>query len=453
MAFELTRELIEAYQVALAEETADDWFVASEVHERHPVELATILRNLEEEEQRKLWTLMPTKKASQVVAETEPGEREDLLSTLPPRQIAGYVDLMDSDDAADVLGELTIRLREEVIARLESGQKAGYLRELLRYEEGTAGALMAKELVKARAEWTVGHCIEEIRRLSKTVEKVLTVYVVDGQNKLVGRLPLKRLLLSDPQTLVADLQVPQTQTVEVFTPDEEVADMMRRYDLEALPVVDVKGHLIGRITIDDIVDVLTEQAERERNLMTGVTEDVEADDSVWTLARSRLPWLVIGMAGGLIGAQFMGLFEEDLRVLPAMAFFVPLITATGGNVGIQSASLVVQSLANRDALRKGVWSQVVKALIVGLLNGVVLAGGVFLFASLFLHELYIAVAVSIALFSVVVLASLNGTVTPLILDRVKINPALASGPFITTINDLLGLTVYFLVAHLLLIAH
>jgi magnesium transporter len=226
---------------------------------------------------------------------------------------------------------------------------------------------------------------------------------------------------------------------------------MRKYDLESVPVVNVQGQLVGRITIDDIVDVITEQAEEERQAMTGISEDIEEDDSVWKNTRARLPWLLIGIVGGLMNAKFMGLFEVQLMNLTAIAFFIPLIQATGGNVGIQSSSLIVQSLANPDFVDEGLWKRLVKVFFVAILNGVFLSVLVLGANILLFGEYKLSFVVAIALFSVVVFASFIGTITPLLLNRFGYNPALAAGPFITTINDLLGLTLYFLTVRLLLI--
>jgi magnesium transporter len=274
------------------------------------------------------------------------------------------------------------------------------------------------------------------------------VYVVDDAEKLLGRVSLKRLLLANARMKVADIYDSEIMAVYTYQSEEEVAEVMQKYDLEAVPVVTVQGKLVGRITVDDIIDVITEMAEQERKIMAGIAEDVEEDDSVWVLSRARLPWLVIGLMGGIIGARFIGVFEEDLMRVTALAFFIPLIIATGGNVGIQSSALVVQSLASGPSFDRGTWKKFFKTLFVALLNGVVLAGLVYLFI-LLTSDPKLAFVVSTSLFSVVLLASLLGTAIPLLLEKIGFNPALASGPFITTTIDLLGLLVYFLVAHAL----
>jgi magnesium transporter len=305
---------------------------------------------------------------------------------------------------------------------------------------------MAKELIKANIEWNVKQTIEEIRRQTKNVDKILTVYVVDHENNLMGRVSIKRIILAEDDSKIRDIYFPDIQVVHTYSDKEEVADLMQKYDLEVIPVVNIQGKLVGRITIDDIVDVIKEQAEVNQQIMSGISENVEEDDNVWMISRARLPWLLIGMMGGLLGAQFMGFFEADLGQVPAMAFFIPLITATGGNVGIQSSTIVVQTLANSAYfIENSATSRILKVLMVALINGLVISSVVLLFNIIF-AGIKLAVVVSIALFCVVLLASFMGTVTPLVLDRFGINPALASGPFITTANDLLGILVYFMVA-------
>jgi magnesium transporter len=354
---------------------------------------------------------------------------------------------MDSDDAVDLLNEQPVRLREEVLALL-SEEQSNYIKDLLHYEPDCAGGLMATELIKANINWTVQRCIEEIRRQAENVEKIYSVYVVDDDDILIGRLPLKQIVIAKDDELIKHLVIEDVIAVETYREGEEVAALMQKYDLEAIPVVNVRGKLLGRITIDDIVDLIVEQADKDLQAVSGISEDIEEDDSIWKLTRARLPWLLIGMLGGILGARFIGIFERDLALIPAMAFFIPLITATGGNVGIQSSTIVVQSLAEDSTPTASIWQRLWKVMLVALLNGLVISMVVFGFNLLIFNKMTLAVVVSIALFSVVILASLMGTVTPLVLDRIGVNPALASGPFITTANDLLGLAVYFLVARM-----
>ena len=308
---------------------------------------------------------------------------------------------------------------------------------------------MAKEFIAANLNWNVIQCIEEIRRQKSNVEKIHSVYVIDDNNILQGRVSLKKLLLADDQTLIKDIFKSDVLFLETHIHEDEVSSMMQKYDLEAVPVVDTQGQLLGRITIDDIVDVIVEQAEEDMQLMSGISVDVEETSTIFELTKAKLPWLLIGVFGGLFGAYFMEFFEKDLLQIPALAFFVPLIMATGGNVGIQSSSLIVQSLATKSLFSEKLASRLTRALIVSVINGFVIAALVFSYNYFTKDSFELAFVVSISLFTVVILASFMGTVTPLVLDKIGINPALASGPFITTFNDLIGLAVYFMVAHLL----
>jgi magnesium transporter len=346
------------------------------------------------------------------------------------------------------LNDLPVKVREEVIADIKNTEKAGYIIELLRYDEDCAGGLMAKELIKANVNWSVAQCIAEIRRQAEDVEKIYAVYVVDDNDMLLGKVSLKDIILAKPKSKIADVYNTEIISVYTYQKEEEIADIMQKYDLESAPVINVQGKLVGRITVDDIIDVITEIADQERILMAGIAEDVEEDDSVWVLSRARLPWLVIGLIGGLTGAKFIGVFEEDLLKVASLAFFIPLIIATGGNVGIQSSALVVQSLATIAIFESSIWQKFVKTIFVALLNGVVLSGLVYVFV-FFSYDSTLAFIVGMALFSVVIIASLLGTVIPLILDKLGFNPALASGPFLPKTIDLIGLAVYFVVAHLL----
>ena len=392
--------------------------------------------------------LLPLDVRSLIIKDLDSETRVAFLKIYEPQEIVQIVNLLDSDDAADILNELPIKTREEVIVGLDAELRSQVI-DLLRYEENVAGGLMAKELIKARSTWSVVQCVEEIRKQAENVTKFYTVFVVDDQDKLLGKVALQDIVISDANKLVADIYEQDIVSVETYMQDTEVAEIMKKYDLESVPVVNVHGQLVGRITIDDIVDVITEQAEEDRQLMSGITEDVEEDDTVWKNTRARLPWLLIGIFGGMISARFMGLFEAELARVTAIAFFVPLIQATGGNVGIQSSSLVVQSLASSGFVSEGIVKRLTKVLMVALLNGLFLSVLVFAANGLLFGNTQLSLVVSIALFSVVVFASLVGTITPLILDRFGFNPAVASGPFITTINDLLGLTVYFLTINLM----
>jgi magnesium transporter len=445
--FELTKEFIERFQQALDER--DDDFIRRTLGDVKAADITALLYEFNSEESKYVMDLLSIEVQAEIISDLDPDTRKRFLKIYPPSEIINFLNQLASDDTADILNELPIKEREEVLSGLEPTLKT-QVTELLRYEENVAGGLMAKELIKARYFWTVVECIDEIRKQAENVNKFYAVYVVDERDKLLGRVALQDLIVKDAKTIVGDIIEQDIVSVETYLEDYAVAEKMKKYDLESIPVVNVQGQLVGRITIDDIVDVITEQADEERQIMAGISENVEEDDSVWRNTRARLPWLLIGIAGGLMNAKFMGLFEAELARVTAIAFFTPLIQATGGNVGIQSSSLIVQSLANPDFVDEGLWKRLIKVFFVALLNGLLLSVLVFMANVVLFGEYRLSMVVSLALFSVILFASFIGTVTPLILNRLGFNPALAAGPFITTTNDLLGLTVYFLTVHLML---
>lgn len=448
--FELTKEFVERFQQAV--DARDQKFILQALEDVNAADISALLYEFNSEESKYVIGLLSIEVQAEIINDLDPDTRSNFLKIYEPGEIAVFVNMLNSDDAADILNELPVKAREEVLAGLEQELRLQVI-DLLRYEENVAGGLMAKELIKVRDNWTVVQCIEEIRKQAENVDKFYAVYVVDDHDKLRGRVSLKDLVLSlsDARKIVSEIiEDEEIVSVETYMDDIEVAGIMRKYDLESVPVVNVQGQLVGRITIDDVVDVITEQAEEDRQLMSGISENVEEDDSVWRNTRARLPWLLIGILGGLMNAKFMGLFEAELIQVTAIAFFTPLIQATGGNVGIQSSSLIVQSLSNPGFVEEGLWKRLTKVFLVAMLNGLFLALIVFGANLILFNAQTLSFVVSVALFSVVVFASFIGTVTPLVLNRFGINPALASGPFITTINDLLGLTVYFYTVHLLL---
>ncbi|MFT4834871.1 MAG: magnesium transporter [Flavobacteriaceae bacterium] len=447
MEFELSKEYLDRFQTAIDDK--DDAFILESLEGVNAADITSLLYEFDTDDCHYIFSVLPQEVDAAILNDLDEDIRERFIADFSPQELAGYIEHLASDDGADILYQMSLKKREEVIKFIENEEKASYILDLLRYEEDVAGGLMAKELIKADVNWTVDQCIEEIRKQAENVAKVYSVYVVDSKGKLLGWISLKRIILADGKIKIADIFDDNIVAVETYMEEEEVAQIMQKYDLESVPVVNARGKLVGRITFDDILDVITEIAEEERQMMSGISSDVEEDDTVWKLSKARLPWLIIGMVGGIIGAQFLGLFSGDIALIPALAFFIPLITATGGNVGIQSSSIVVQSLANPNVFAGSMLQRLMKVLFVAVVNGVILAVMVFGLIMIINRNQPLAATVSFALFSVVLLASFMGTVTPLVLDKFGINPALASGPFITTANDLLGLAVYFSVAHIL----
>ncbi|MDX1905376.1 MAG: magnesium transporter [Thermonemataceae bacterium] len=445
----LSKEYLEKLQEAL--EQQDISFIKEQVEDLHYADITALAYELEEEQMSFLLCNLETEKASEVISELDEETRTNFFKKLPYQKLASYIDLMESDDAVDVLKEQDIQIREQIIATLSNREKARNIIHLLPYEEDTAGGLMAKEFIKANINWSVKQCIEEIRRQAERVEKIYSIYVVDEKGILKGRVSLKKIILSADNTLIADIYDDEELiSVETYRRQDEVATLMRKYDLESIPVVNIQGKLLGRITIDDILDVIQEQSEAERQAMSGLSGDTEEDDTIWTSVKARLPWLLVGMVGGLLAASVTNMLGQPVIVLVSvLANFTTLIAGTGGNVGVQSSSIILQSLANKSVFELSTFQRLVKVFVIAILNGLILSTFVGVLSVIFGYEIKVALVVAVALLTVVLLASLTGTSTPLILNRLGINPALAAGPFITTANDLIGLTVYFLVARLI----
>ncbi|GAB3812728.1 magnesium transporter [Pontibacter rugosus] len=371
MQVEITREYIEEVEQAIERQDKD--YILGTMEDMHPADITTVLYELDANESRFVLDTLPPELGSEILSDLDYDIRSEFLDNFTSQEVARYVNLMDSDDAVDILNEMSVQTREEVIALLENEEKAAAILDLLHYEEDCAGGLMAKELIKVNLNWRVRQCIEEIRRQAEQVERFYTVYVVDNRDILVGRVSVKKLLLSKDDAQVKDIYSEDVISIESYKDESEVVSIMQRYDLEAIPVTNIQGRLLGRITIDDMVDVMQEQAELSRQLMTGITENVEEDDSVLRISRARLPWLVIGMVGGMLAAQFMGMFESDIAILPALALFVPLITATGGNVGIQSSSIIIQTLSSNEVMFDNIGKRFLKVLLVALLNAAIIS--------------------------------------------------------------------------------
>ena len=451
MSFELTKEYVTDLKGLIS--GGEDKELVALMGELYPADIAEIIGELKHEEASYLFKHLDEEVGADVLVELEEDEREKLLAQLTSREIASYLDQnIDSDDAADLVAELPDRKQEEVISQMQDEEQASDIIDLLNYEEGTAGAIMAKELIMVKHTWTVATTIREMRKQAEDLDNVYTIYVVDDKETLMGRLSLKRLLFSSSstRTQVKDIfEDSALHTVTVDTPVEEVASIMEKYDLVALPVVNDVGQLLGRITIDDVVDIIKREAEKDYQLASGISEDVEADDGTWLLVRARLPWLLIGLVGGIMGAFVIHRYEGFIGIYPEMAFFIPLIAAMGGNVGIQSSAIIVQALANNNVPLSTTWQKMVKETGVALVNGGVLALLILAYNLAFDDSLALSYTVSISLLAVVLFAALFGMFTPLALDRFNIDPALATGPFITTANDIIGLFIYFIVGRMM----
>ena len=447
MSFEITNDLLET--VTLFVESTNDKAIIALFEEMHYADIAEILDDLSFEDAVYIIKLLDSEKTSAVLMELDEDIREKILQTLSAKEIAEEVEELDSDDAADIIGELSEERQEAVLSQIEDEEHVKEIEELLAYDEDSAGGLMAKELVKVNENWNVLKCVREMRAQAEEVTRVHSIYVVDNDDKLKGRLSLKDLLIASTKTAISEVYIPKVDFVNVHDDLDEVSIKMRKYDLEAIPVVDNNGVLLGRITIDDIVDVIKDEADKDYQLAAGLTQDVEADDSIIQLTKARLPWLFLGLLGGIGAFLIMVMFENTFNQNAVLFFFTPLIAAMAGNVGVQSSAIIVQGLANDD-VKGSINSRLIKEMLLAALNGLVLALFLFVFVWFYEGKINTALAISVSLVAVIIVAGLIGTFVPLFLNKRGIDPAIATGPFITTSNDIFGILIYFMIAKLIL---
>ncbi|NJB82958.1 magnesium transporter [Wenyingzhuangia aestuarii] len=418
--------------------------------EVHYADLAELFEEITPELAVAIIKILDTDKTSDAIVELDEDIREIILKGMSSAEIAKEVDELDTDDAADVISELSELQKEEVISQIEDLEHAKDIIDLLRYDEDTAGGIMGKELVKVNESWSNMRSIKEMRLQAEEVEKVYTIYVVDDNDVLKGRLSLKSLLTTSTKTSVSEVYSPSITSVKVDDKAEDVAKVMQKYDLVVVAVVDQMNRLVGQITIDDIVDIIIDEAEKDYQMAAGITDGVEADDSILELTKARLPWLILGLFGSLCAAAIMGSFDSHLlRDFSELFFFTPLIAAMGGNVGVQSSAIMVQGLAN-DNIKGSLWNRLFKEIGLSLINGGVLGCLVIGYGFLQHSDLLLSITIASSLVIVITIAALIGTFVPLILHKRGVDPALATGPFITTSNDILGIFIYFSIAKIIL---
>jgi len=448
MEFKVSKELILELEQLI--QSKNDQQLEVLLNDLHHADVAEILDELDFDEATYIFKVLDSEKTAEILLELEDDLREKILSRLSPKEIAEELDELETNDAADIIAELSQSKKQEVISELQDVEHAKDIVDLLRYAEDTAGGIMHKELVKVNENWNVFTCIKQMRIQAENISRVHSIYVVDDEDRLLGRLSLKDLLTTSTKTPISEVYIKKLNSVKVDTEDVEVARIMQKYDLEAIPVTDELGRLVGRITIDDIVDVIKDEATEDYQLAAGISQDVEADDSILELTKARLPWLVLALLGGFISVKVLGLFGGAMTNHGNLFFFTPLIAAMAGNVGVQSSAIIVQGLAN-DTLSGSLFNRLIKEVSLSLLNGVILATILFLGSHFLLNvEVIIGVIVTVALVSVIIIASLIGTFVPILLDKFGIDPALATGPFITTSNDICGILIYFSIARLIL---
>ena len=449
MQFELTKDFIEEIEKLIASKNSDA--VMNTFQEMHPADIADVLDELNFDQAVFVIRLLDSETTSDILEELEEDTRELVLQQLSVKEIAQEIDELETDAAADIIAELPEERKDRVIAQLEDKEHAKDIVDLLRYEEDSAGGLMRKELIAVNENWTVLHCVKEMRKQAEDFEEVYIVFVVDDDGLLKGRLSLKSLLTASTKTLVKDIYIPEIHYTKTTDAADEVAQIMQKYDLFILPVVDQIGHLVGNITIDDVVDHIREEADKDYQMAAGLSDDVEADDSLFELVKGRLPWLILGLLGGL-GSVFVLEGFEAIMGNPkqrTLFFFTPLIAAMAGNVGVQSSAIIVQGLAN-NIIKGSVWDRLLKEISLSLFNGIVLALMILVFGYLMHYDFDFSLTIAISLIAVILIAALVGTFVPIVLDKKGIDPALATGPFITTSNDIFGIFVFFYIAKALL---
>jgi len=445
--FQITDQLIN--EIINLVDSNDEKKLRNKFDELHHADVAEILEELHFDQATHIIKLLDSEETSDILMELDDDYREKILKNLSTKEIAEEVEELDTDDATDIIAELPEDRQKKVISKIEDKDHKADIKELLKYDDDSAGGLMAKELIKVNENWAVTRCVKEMRSQASEVTRVHSVYVVDNNDTLLGRLSLKDLLVADPKSNVKSIYISKVDFVNVNDTGEHVASIMQKYDLGAIPVVDDKKKLLGRITIDDIVDLIKEEAEKDYQLAAGITQDVDVDDSIYKLSWARLPWLFLGLLGGIGAAAVMGGFEEVLLEYKILFYFTPLIAAMAGNVGVQSSAIIVQGLANND-VKDSINNRLFKETLLSILNGIILSAFLFGFIYFWRNEIDVALAISLSLVVVIIVAGIVGTFIPLFLNKRGIDPAIATGPFITTSNDIFGILIYFLIAKLIL---
>ena len=447
--FELSKELIDNISDLILNKNNKE--IKKIVKTLHYADLAELINELKFDESLYLLKLIDSDKTSDVLTELDEDLRERVLKEFSEKEIAGEIKELDSDDAVDILSELSEEKKEKVISLIKDESITENIRELLNYDEDTAGGLMAKELISVNENWSVLKCLREIRKQAKDITRVHSIYVLNKKEELIGRLSLKDLIMSPSKKKIKQIYIPKVDYVNVNDSAEDVAKLMRKYDLEAIPVINDDRQLLGRITIDDIVDFIKDEAEEDYLLAAGVSNDVEADDSIFELSKARLPWLILGLFGGLGSVFILESFEEIMasESLRALFFYTPLIAAMAGNVGVQSSAIVVQGLAN-DLIKGSVLKRLVKEVSLTVLNGIILSLLIIGFGQIVNQPIEMSLTISVSMIFVIIVAALIGTAVPIILDKLDIDPAIATGPFITTGNDVIGILLFFYTAKIIL---
>ena len=448
---ELNPDFIRQLHEAIEQRSTEGAFTL--IKDLHPADIAELVSDLDTEEALFLLKLLDDETAADVLIELDEDQRHDLLEAMPSESIARKLEMMDASDAVDVIQELDEEDRDEIIKQIDDVEQAGDIVDLLQYGEDTAGGHMSTEMIVVNENLSMPDCIHAMREQAEDMDEIYNIYVVDDDNRLKGIFPLKKTITNPSASKIKHVMEPDPISVRTDTPIDDVALDFEKYDLVAMPVVDSIGRLVGRITVDDIMDEVREQSERDYQLASGLSGDIETDDSIFQQVKARLPWLFIGLVGGILNAIILDGGDSNLlQILPGMALFIPLIGGTGGNVGTQSSAIVVQGLANGSLEMSRAGRHLLKEVGVAILNALIISAIVFIYNCIFPADDDIAkaqittVAVTASLFCVILFASVFGSFVPILLEKIKIDPAIATGPFVTVTNDIVGMIIYMAIS-------
>ncbi|MBW1851664.1 MAG: magnesium transporter [Deltaproteobacteria bacterium] len=404
-------------------------------------DVADLIEHMKPNERLFIFKLLEPEGAGEVLVEIEPPVQEGILKSLDNLEISEIVQELDSDDAADVVGDLPAERAIEVIKTVDD-DVSEELEKLLPYAEDTAGGIMGLEFVSVKADVTLLDAIETIRKKKEEVESIYYLWVIDDFERLAGVISLKDLLLEPPSRKVGEIMDPDVISVNALADQEEVVYLVKKYDLINIPVVDENNRLIGRITHDDIIDVIEEEVDEDISLMAGVIDQEIAEESTIKISRARLPWLIMGIFGGILAAFVINHFESSLEKILALSFFFPVIMAMGGNTGTQAATVVVRGLATGDVSLVHAGKRILREMRVALINGLICGAILGVIVGTWLSDLGLGLIVGMALVLIIISSGCIGAAVPLGLKRLNIDPALGTGPFVTTLNDVLSLFVY-----------
>ena len=412
-------------------------------------DIMDLLINLSLKRARSLYEALPPARAIGVLQEIRPGLRGLLLQATSLARATRIVAGLEEDEQVELLDDLPENLSESLLVQLPN---AAMLRRRLEFEEDSAGSIMSNKFVAVLDDWDVGMAVRKIRRSAPGIEKLYEVYVVDESRKLVGTLKLRDLILNDKDTRIRDIQREVEAWVSADTDQEEVLELAERENLGVLPVVDEDMRVIGRITVEELQEIARDEADEDIKLMSGLGQDAQADESIGTMIRSRLPWLVGGLLGASLAGLVVGSFEDKLQSAAVLASFIPIVMAMAGNAGIQSSTITVQGLAAGNLWSGNLVGRLGKEVTGSILNGVAIAlllGGLIMALSTVVEiqsPQLLAMSAGLSVASVIVMAALIGATVPILLHRIDIDPAVATGVFITTWNDIFGVVVFFVIA-------